>query len=66
MIIANFDVDLTIHAEIKESDFVTVTTRILVDDFINQASEVGDICIHDFVQRKPPTTTTIGRNNPDF
>jgi hypothetical protein len=36
MVIANFDIHLAIHAEIKESHYVTVATRILLDNTINQ------------------------------
>jgi hypothetical protein len=50
MIIAHFNIHLTIHAEIKVSDYVTVSTGILVDNTINQVSEVSEISIHDFVQ----------------
>ena len=65
LVSADLDVHFTIHAEIKQSHYVTVVMRILVDNFSNQVCEVSAVSIHDFVQRKPPRTR-IGSNNPDF
>jgi len=62
---AHLDVHLTDHAEVKQSYYVTEMRRILINSFINQISEVGEVRIHDYAQAIPPTTH-IGSNNPNF
>jgi hypothetical protein len=65
LVSGQFDIHFTVHAEVKHCHYVTITTRILIHNIINQITEVGSISIHDFVQAIPPSTT-IRTNNPDF